>query len=69
MDPPVFYLESFAELVSADLRRELVKSVTPCSLLPSFLHPCTCNIISCASYLNSSRSGSSEGLLFFFNFI
>lgn len=68
MDPPVFYLESFAELVSADSRRKLVKLVTPCSLLPSLLHPCTRNIIFCASYLNSSRSGSSEGLLLFFFF-
>lgn len=38
MDPPVFYLESFAELVSADLLRKLIKSVTTCSFLPFFLH-------------------------------
>lgn len=34
MDPPVFYLESFAELVSADLLRKLIKLVTACSFLP-----------------------------------
>lgn len=38
MDPPVFYLESFAELVSADLLRKLIELVTACSFLPFSLH-------------------------------
>jgi len=38
MVPPVFYLESVAELVSADLPRKLVKLVTACSFLPFSLH-------------------------------
>lgn len=38
MDPPVFYLESFTELVSADLLRKLIKLVTACSFLPFSLH-------------------------------
>lgn len=38
MDPTVFYLESFAELVSADLLRSLIKLVTTCSFFPFSLH-------------------------------
>lgn len=38
MVPPIFYLESFAELVYADLLRKLVKLVTACSFLPFSLH-------------------------------
>lgn len=38
MVPPVFYLESFAELVYADLLRKLIELVTACSFLPFSLH-------------------------------
>lgn len=38
MDPPILYLESFAELVYADLLRKLIKLVTACSFLPFSLH-------------------------------
>lgn len=38
MVPPLFYLESFAEQVYADLLRKLIKLVTACSFLPSSLH-------------------------------
>lgn len=63
MVPPIFYLESFAELVYADLLRKLIKLVTACSFLPFSLH----RAHTASSVLvnpNSSHSGSSEGFFF-----
>lgn len=59
----MFYLESFAELVSADLLRKLIKLVTACSFLPFSLHR--------ADTASSSVLGFSQWQFrgVFFNFI